>query len=249
MQVLGVITARGGSKGIPKKNIALLMGRPLLAYTADAALAACRLTRVVLSTDDPEIAEAGRRCGIEVPFLRPAELARDSTPSIPVMQDVVRRLESEGARYDATFLLQPTNPLRTADDIDGAVDLLERTGADSVISFVDAGERHPARMKSIDASGRVIDPPFAEPFEGMPRQQLPKLYLRDGSVYLTRRDVLMDGNSLKGVDCRAWIMPEERAWNIDSPFDLFLVEQMLRYQHAKNQDSDHGVARLSAGRA
>jgi CMP-N,N'-diacetyllegionaminic acid synthase len=225
------------------------MGRPLLAYTADAALAARRLSRVVLSTDDPEIAEAGRRCGIEVPFLRPAELARDATRSIPVMQDVVRRLESEGARYDATFLLQPTNPLRTAYDIDGAVDLLERTGADSVISFVDAGERHPARMKSIDPSGRVIDPPFAEPFEGMPRQQLPKLYLRDGSVYLTRRDVLMQGNSLKGADCRAWIMPEERAWNIDSPFDLFVVEQMLRYQHAKKQDSDHGVARLSARRA
>jgi CMP-N-acetylneuraminic acid synthetase len=165
------------------------------------------------------------------------------------MQDVVRRLESDGCRYDATFLLQPTNPLRTADDIDGAVALLERTGADSVISFVDAGERHPARMKSIDPSGRVIDPPFAEPYEGMPRQQLPKLYLRDGSVYLTRRDVLMEQSSLKGADCRAWIMPEERAWNIDSPFDLFLVEQMLRYQHAKEQDSDRGIAWLSVGRA
>jgi CMP-N-acetylneuraminic acid synthetase len=225
------------------------MGRPLLAYTADAALASRRLARVVLSTDDPEIAEVGRRCGIEVPFLRPAELARDATPSIPVMQDVVRRLEQQGCRYDATFLLQPTNPLRTAADIDGAIDLLERTGADSVISFVDTGERHPARMKSVDASGRVIDPPFGEPFEGMPRQQLPKLYLRDGSVYLTRRDILMEGNSLKGTDCRAWIMPEERAWNIDSPFDLFVVEQMLRYQHAQNEDSDRGVTRLSAGRA
>ena len=145
------------------------------------------------------------------------------------MQDVVRRLEREGARYDATFLLQPTNPLRTAADIDGAIDLLEQTGADSVISFVDTGERHPARMKSIDpATGRVLDPPFAEPFEGMPRQQLPKLYLRDGSVYLTRRDVLMERNSLKGDDCRAWIIPEERSWNIDTPFDLFIVEQMLR---------------------
>ncbi len=225
------------------------MGRPLLAYTAEAALAARHLTRVVLSTDDPEIAETGRACGVEVPFLRPTELARDSTPSIPVMQDVVRRLEAEGCRYDATFLLQPTNPLRTAADIDGAIGLLERTGADSVISFVDTGERHPARMKSIDEAGRVIDPPFAEPFEGMPRQQLPKLYLRDGSVYLTRRDVLMDGNSLKGADCRAWIMPEERAWNIDSPFDLFIVEQMLRWQHAQTKTSDRGVSRLSAMRA
>jgi CMP-N-acetylneuraminic acid synthetase len=207
------------------------MGRPLLAYTAEAALAAPRLARVVISTDDPEIAHVARDCGVEVPFLRPPELSRDDTPSIPVMQDVVRRLEAEGDRYDATFLLQPTNPLRTSADIDGAIDLLERTGADSVISFVDTGERHPARMKSIDPeTGRVLDPPFGEPYEGMRRQELPKLYLRDGSVYLTRRDVLMNENSLKGSDCRAWIMPEQRAWNIDTQFDLFIVEQMLRYQ-------------------
>ncbi len=205
------------------------MGKPLLAYTADAALAARRLARVVISTDDAEIAQTARECGIEVPFMRPPELARDNTPTIPVMQDLVRRLEAAGERYDATFLLQPTNPLRTAADIDGAVDLLETTGADSVISFVDTGERHPARMKSVDETGRVLDPPFAEPFEGMPRQQLPKLYLRDGSVYLTRRDVLMEQNSLKGADCRAWIMPEERSWNIDTPFDLFIVEQMMRF--------------------
>lgn len=209
------------------------MGRPLLAYTAEAALAARRLARVVITTDDPEIARVARDCGVEVPFLRAPELSRDDTGSIPVMQDVVRRLEAEGARYDATFLLQPTNPLRTADDIDGAIGLLERTGADSVISFVDSGERHPARMKSIDSeTGRVLDPPFGEPYEGMPRQKLPKLYLRDGSVYLTRRDVLMNRNSLKGADCRAWIMPEERAWNIDTPFDLFIVEQLLRYRPA-----------------
>lgn len=209
------------------------MGKPLLAYSAEAALAARRLARVVISTDDPEIAAIARECGVEVPFMRPPELSRDDTASIPVMQDVVRRLEAEGARYDATFLLQPTNPLRTADDIDGAIDLLERTGADSVISFADTGERHPARMKSVDPeTGRVLEPPFAEPYEGMPRQKLPKLYLRDGSVYLTRRDVLMEQNSLKGADCRAWIMPEERAWNVDTPFDLFIVEQLLKYRRA-----------------
>jgi CMP-N-acetylneuraminic acid synthetase len=232
MRVLGIITARGGSKGIPKKNIAPLMDKPLLAYTAEAALRARRLSRIVLSTDDGEIAEVGRRCGIEVPFLRPAELAGDATPTVPVLQDVVRRLEDAGDRYDAVFLLQPTNPLRTTADIDGAVELLERTGADSVISFSDTGERHPARMKTVGEDGRVFDPPFAERFEGMPRQQLPRLYLRDGSVYLTRRDVLMEQSSLKGADCRAWIIPEERAWNIDSKFDMFIVEQMMKWGQA-----------------
>ncbi len=229
MKVLGIVTARGGSKGIPRKNIAPLHGKPLLAHTAEAALAAKRLRRVVLSTDDERIAEVGRACGLEVPFLRPPELARDDTPTIPVLQDVVRKLEARGDRYDAVLTLQPTNPLRRPEDIDGAIELLERTGADSVISFVDVGEKHPARMKFVASDGRVIDPPFAEAYEGQRRQDLPKLYLREGSIYLTRRDVLMEQNSLKGRDCRALIVPEERACNIDTPFDLFLAEQMLRY--------------------
>jgi len=229
MRVLGVVTARGGSKGIPRKNTTLVGGRPLIAYTADAALSAKRLARVVLSTDDEEIARVGRECGLEVPFMRPAELARDDTASLPVVQDVVRRLEAAGDRFDAVFTLQPTNPLRLASDIDGAIELLEKTGADSVISFVDSGERHPARMKFIDDEGRVIDPPFAEAFEGQRRQDLTKVYLRDGSVYVTRRDVLMDQGSFKGDDCRAWLMPVERSCNIDTPFDLFLVERLLEY--------------------
>jgi CMP-N-acetylneuraminic acid synthetase len=229
MKVLAIVPARGGSKGIPRKNIASLMGKPLLAYTAEAARAARRLTRALLSTEDEEIAHVGRHYGLDVPFLRPPELARDDTPTIPVLQDVVRKLEAVGDRYDAIFVLQPTNPLRRAQDIDGAIELLERTGADSVISFVDVGEKHPARMKIVTAEGRVMNPSFAEQFEGQPRQALPKLYLREGSIYLTRRSVLMDQSSIQGCDCRAWLIPEERACNIDTPFDLFLAEQIMRY--------------------
>jgi CMP-N-acetylneuraminic acid synthetase len=204
-----------------------------LAYTAEVALASKYLKRIVLSTDDEEIAQAGKSYGLDVPFLRPPELALDGTPTIPVLQDVVRRLEESEERFDAIFLLQPTNPLRTVSDIDGAIEMLQETDADSVISFVDTGERHPARMKLIDETGRVTDPPFAEEFEGQPRQQLKKMFVRDGSVYLTRRDVLMCQNSLKGRDCRAWIIPEERSRNIDDEFDLFLVEQMLKYNHER----------------
>jgi CMP-N-acetylneuraminic acid synthetase len=226
MRVLGIVTARGGSKGIPRKNLAVLAGKPLLAWTALAATRST-LARTVLSTDDEEIAAVGRSLGLEVPFLRPPELALDTTPTLPVLQDVVRRLEAAGDQFDAVFTLQPTNPLRTSDDIDGAIALLAQTGADSVISFVDVGERHPARMKTIDADGRVSDPPFAEQFEGQRRQDLPQLWLREGSVYLTRRDVLMEQGSIKGADCRAWKMPLERACNIDTPYDLWLAEQML----------------------
>src|SRR5262245_3570845 len=137
MRTLGIVPARGGSKGIPRKNIASLLGKPLLTYTAEAALAAKRLARVVLSTEDEEIACMGRQCGLDMPFMRPAELAQDETPTLPVLQDVVRKLEATGECYDAVFTLQPTTPLRRADDIDGAIELLERTGADSVISVVD----------------------------------------------------------------------------------------------------------------
>jgi CMP-N,N'-diacetyllegionaminic acid synthase len=233
LSILGIVPARGGSKGIPRKNIALLAGKPLLAYTAESALAARFLTRVVLSTEDPEIAEIGWKLGLEVPFLRPPELARDETPTIPVLQDVVRRLEQAGQNYDAVFVLQPTNPLRLPEDIDGAIELLAESGADSVISFVDVGEKHPARMKMIDSAGRVTDPPFAEHLEGLPRQQLPRLYLREGSVYLTRRTILMEQNSLKGRDCRAWLIPGTRAVNIDTPFDLFLAEKLIEYIRQK----------------
>ncbi len=232
MRVLGLIPARGGSKGVPRKNIKPLCGRPLLAYTAEAALAAQRLSRVILSTEDEEIAEIGRQCGLDVPFLRPAELAQDDSLTLPVVQHAIQFLEAEGDHFDAVCLLQPTNPLRQPEDIDGAIELLGSAGADSVISFVDVGEKHPARMKIISPEGRIIDPPFSETFEGQPRQSLPKFYLREGSIYLTRRDVLMLQNSFKGADCRAWIMPEERAANIDTPFDFFITELILKARAA-----------------
>ncbi|HEY0970474.1 MAG TPA: acylneuraminate cytidylyltransferase family protein [Gemmatimonadales bacterium] len=243
MRVLGLIPARGGSKGVVRKNIHPVCGRPLLHYTVDAALGATRLSRVMVSTDDDEIARAARECGVDVPFMRPPELARDDTPMLPVVQHAVRWLAARGESYDAVCLLQPTNPLRRAADIDGAVELLERTGADSVLSFVDAGEKHPARMKYIDAEGRVSDPPFAEASEGQRRQELPPLYLREGSIYLTRTRVIMQRGSFKGDDCRAWIIPQERACNIDTPFDLFIAERLLEHHMRQPIPSaaDHSV--------
>jgi CMP-N-acetylneuraminic acid synthetase len=235
MKVLAIVMARGGSKGIPRKNITAVLGKPLLAYTAEAALAAKRLTRTVLSTEDEEIARVGREYGLDVPFLRPSELARDDTPTIPVVRDVVSRLEAIGERYDAVLILQPTSPLRRAEDIDGAILLLERTGADSVISFTDAGRYHLARMKLIDHDGKVSDLPFAdqvEQFEGQRRQDRLILFRREGSIYLTRTNVLMEQNTVKGDDCRAWIIPEDRACDIDTDFDLFVAEQMLKYRSA-----------------
>jgi len=152
-----------------------------------------------LSTDDEEIATVGREWGLEVPFLRPPELATDETPTVPVLRDVIQRLEASGETYDAVFTLSAHKSAATCRGYRwGDIAMLESTGADSVISFVEVGDKHPARMKFIDEDGRVSDPPFAEQFEGQPRQSLPRLWLREGSVYLTRRDVLMLQGSIKG---------------------------------------------------
>lgn len=234
MRILGLVPARGGSKGVPRKNVREVCGKPLLQYTAEAALGARGLSRAMLSTDDEEIAETGRACGLDVPFLRPASLAQDETPMMPVVLHALEWCASREAYFDAVCLLQPTNPLRTAADIDGAIALLQRTGADSVISFVEVGDKHPARMKYIGDEGRVIDPPFAEAVEGQRRQDLPKVYLREGSIYLTRTTVLLGQHSFKGSDCRAWLVPEARACNVDTPIDLIIAEHLL--QHSREHD-------------
>lgn len=224
MRVLGLIPARRGSKGIPGKNLVDLGGRSLLSWTASVALAS-NLTRTIVSTDDEEIAQEALRCGVEVPFMRPAALATDSALSIDV---VLHALESLDEGYDAVMLLQPTSPLREVGDVNGALDRLRNTQADSVISVVEVGDAHPARMKLIE-DGVLIDPPFAEDYEGQPRQQLPTLYLRNGAIYLTRVQALRS-RSFKGRWSLPWVMPEMRSVNIDSPFDLavarYLVESM-----------------------
>jgi CMP-N-acetylneuraminic acid synthetase len=228
MRVLGIVTARGGSKGIPRKNIVPLLGRPLLAYTADAALAARRLTRVILSTEDEEIAEVGRRCGLEVPFMRPPDLARDDTPTLPVLQHAVSYLEALGDRYDAVCLLQPTNPLRRSEDVDACVELLESSGADSVISVLPVpAEYNPHWVYFQREDGSLyLSTGAAEPIPR--RQDLPIAFHRAGSVYLVRRDVLMEQNSLYGRRAVGYVTDHVRSVNIDAPSDLSRAEALLR---------------------
>jgi CMP-N,N'-diacetyllegionaminic acid synthase len=225
MRTLGIITARGGSKGIPDKNIVPLDGKPLVAYTIAAARAARRLDRCIVSTDSDRIAAVCRAHGADVPFMRPAALARDETRSI----DVVRHaLETVGEVYDAVMVLQPTSPLRTGSHIDAAIALLEaHPDADAVISVVDVEDHHPARMKRIE-DGYLVDPPFAEAVEGQPRQQLPPFYVRNGAIYLTRTAILLETGLLKGRRCLAYVMPPEVSVNIDGLLQLHLAEAILK---------------------
>lgn len=226
MRILGLIPARGGSKGVPGKNKRLLGEQPLIVYTIEAAKTSI-LTKVIVSTDDISIAEIASASGVEVPFLRPAILASDSAKSLDVAKHALLTMEERDGLYDALMLLQPTAPFRTADDINTSIRLLQcNPFADSVISVVDVEGFHPARMKYIE-NGILIDPPFAESYESQNRQDLTPMYLRNGAIYLTRRDILM-ANSFKGKVCLAHIMPVERSVNIDTLADFEYAQWILQ---------------------
>ncbi|MEM8993226.1 MAG: acylneuraminate cytidylyltransferase family protein [Acidobacteriota bacterium] len=228
-RVLAVIPARGGSKGVVRKNLRPLGGRPLIAHTIEAALAVRRrLDALVVSTDDPEIAEVARGHGVEVPFLRPRELAGDTVPTVPVLQHAVEEMETRRrVRFDAVLLLQPTAPFRSAADIEAVIDLLaERPDFDSVISVVRVFAAHPILMKRIGDGGELL--PFAvEEREGTRRQDYdPPAFMRNGALYLTRRGPLMERGSIWGRRICPYVMPEERSHNIDSEIDLLVAEAL-----------------------
>lgn len=228
--VLGLIPARGGSKGIPRKNIALLAGRPLLAYTCEAALASAVLNRVVLSTDDEEIAEVGRRCGIEVPFIRPTSLARDETPSIDVVRHAVEHLgHKEHWMPDMVVLLQPTSPFRKALHIDEAVDRMKETDADTVVSVVEVPHRFNPHSVMRLKEGKLVDfLPAASDFDRFRRQALPVLYARNGPAVLASRvEVILESKSFYGARVVPYLMTEEESLDIDSKLDLWLAEQFM----------------------
>jgi CMP-N-acetylneuraminic acid synthetase len=199
----------------------------LLEYTADAALAAKGLSHVILSTDDQEIAKVGERCGLHVPFVRPAELARDDTPTLPVVQHAIRSLEARGERFDAVCLLQPTSPLRRAADIDLCIELLDSSDADSVVTILPVPlEYNPHWVYFRGDGGRLrLSTGEAEPIAR--RQSLPPAFHREGSVYVTRTDVVMSDNSLFGKRIVGHPIDPRRSVNIDNAEDWSRAERLL----------------------
>lgn len=236
MEILGLIPARGGSKGIPHKNITTLAGRPLLEYTCKAALNSRQLTRVLLSTDNPIIADTAERCGVEVPFSRPADLAKDDTPMLDVIHHALEFLQrTEGYVPDVVVLLQPTSPLRQSEHIDAAVEILLRTGADSVVSVVEVPHHlNPVSLMLIEKGSLVS---FSEGPLVSRRQDKPETYARNGpAVVATRCDVLLKKNSLFGDDSRPLVMAPEDSVDIDSYFDLRFAEFLLADQSSRDNN-------------
>jgi CMP-N,N'-diacetyllegionaminic acid synthase len=223
---VAIVPARSGSKGLHRKNILQLEGKPLIAHTIESARAARSIHRIVVSTESPEIAQIARQFGAEVPFLRPAELAMDETPTLPVIQHVLAELKAtQGWEPEIIILLQPTSPLRQSEHIDLATSLLEDTGADSVASVCPV-ECHPAWMKRIEG-GRVL-PYLENQPEHTRRQDLPPLYRVNGAIYVTRRSVLLEQNRILGRDTRALFMDAESSVDIDTAMDLKLASLILQ---------------------
>jgi CMP-N-acetylneuraminic acid synthetase len=227
LTTLAVITARGGSKGIPQKNLSTILGKPLIAYTIEAALQAKTLTRTIVSTDDESIVKASEQHGAEVPFLRPQHLATDTATSLAVLQHAVTYLaKQEDYATDIVVCLQPTSPLRTAGDIDQAVNLCLQSGADSVVSLCEA-KHHPYWMKKI-FDGRVYPLINENEHKYTRRQDLPPVYQLNGALYVTRTKALLEENRMLGEHTIPYIMPQERSIDIDTKTDLQIVEHILQ---------------------
>lgn len=233
MNVLGLVPARGGSKGLPGKNTLPLHGKPLLAYAVEAAAGSGVIDRTVLSTDSEEIAAVGRAWGLEVPFLRPPTLAADDTPMLPVIAHAVMYLDEQGWEPDIIVLLQPTSPLRTPAHIRRSVELLQETGADSVVGVLEL-PRHlsPDYVMRVDESGRLV--PFLPEGARITRRQDARVAcVRDGTVYTFWRRTLLEQQSIYGRDCRPMVVSALESLTIDGPEDWADAERRMAPSGAK----------------
>jgi CMP-N-acetylneuraminic acid synthetase len=234
-KILGVVLARGGSKGIPKKNIKELCGKPLIAYTIEAAITSELFEDFIVSTDSQEIAAVSQQFGAKIPFMRPPELSQDHIWSRDALKHAVLECEKlYSKKYDYVVELPCVSPLRNAQHIKDAVEKLITTNADSVISVCQMQDKHPVRMKRITKNDTLED--FCKEFpegEGSRRQDLEPCYIRNGAIYAMTRDCIIEKFSRSGNISRPYVMDELYSVNIDSMIDFFLAEALIR---AKNEN-------------
>lgn len=236
MRVLGIIPARAGSKGIPSKNLRPLAGKPLLQYAAEAALAARALSDVILSTEDNKIAAFGRSCGLSVPFIRPQELAADDTPMLPVVVHALDQLQAKGSQYDAVCLLQPTSPIRSAQDIDSCIALFIESDADCVFSVLPVPERYnPNWAYFLDRNGYLYRATGSDDPVGR-RQDLPQAFHREGSIYVSRISVITEQQSLYGEKVLPYPMDPLNSVNLDTEADWEHAEKLIRYRMSRTSE-------------
>jgi len=228
---LALIPARGGSKGLKDKNIRQLNNKPLLAYTIEAAKESRIFDRIIVSTDSEKIAAVALKYGAEVPFMRPKELATDTASSMDVLIYTIELLQESNDKYDYVALLQPTSPLRTSQDIVGAVNLLIEKNANSVVSVCRV-EHSPLWSNTLPEDLSLKD--FIRPeIRNLRRQDLPIFYRLNGAIYIVKVSYILESKDFFGQESYAYIMPVNRSVDIDTELDLVLAEVLL--QHEKQQ--------------
>jgi CMP-N-acetylneuraminic acid synthetase len=227
LNVLGIIPARGGSKGVIGKNTRLVAGEPLIAYSIQAAQASRSLTYFLTTTDDERIAEVAERCGSPV-LRRPTDLAQDDTPMVPVVLHALEQAEkATETAYDLVVLLQPTSPIREGTDIDAVIHMFAQDPElEGVVSVCAMHDTHPARMYHLDDEGRME--PLWSDWETARRQDLPVVYFRNGSIYAVRRSTLVEQRTLMSKRKKAYVMPVERLANVDDERDLVITEALVK---------------------
>ena len=221
MKTFALIPARGGSKGIPRKNVLPIAGKPLMAWTIEAALRSRLLDAVVVSTEDAEIAEVAQRAGAQVPFMRPRELAQDDTPGIDPVFHALAQLPG----FDAVLLLQPTSPLRQTADIDDCLRMARQASLASIVS-VSEPDTHPCWTYRLTADGTLA--PLIDGAAAIRRQDLPPVYAVNGALYFANAAWLQKSRRLVNAETRAFIMPRERSVDIDTPLDWRFAEMLLK---------------------
>lgn len=227
MKILGVIPARGGSKGIPGKNIKLLNGKPLICYTIDAVKESKLLSRTILSTDDENIAGIARENDLEVPFMRPVSLAQDNTPTLAVLQHALNYFDEKNQRFDAVCILQVTSPFRPKSMIDDCIRKFISTNADTLISVREVPADYNPNWVFFEEESKMLSISTGLD-EVIPRRQLlPKAYHRDGAIYIIKRDVLLKQNSLFGKSITGYTNSSKYWVNIDTPSDWEEAEKIL----------------------
>ena len=225
--MLAIIPARSGSKGIPFKNIKILHGKPLIVWTIESALKANNVDRIIISTDDEDIANVCKDTGVEIPFMRPKELAKDNSLAIDNYIYTIERLNTDfNSNYKEFIVLLPTSPLRNSIDIDGAIELFYKKKADSVISCVEMSHV-PLWAKKICKNGK-IENYFNIEIDNKNRQDFEKAYIPNGAIYVLKYSLLKEKYSYYSENTYPYIMPRERSIDIDDLLDFKFVEFLMR---------------------
>lgn len=231
MRILGIIPARGGSKGVPGKNIRKFDGKPLIAYAIETGKKSKFLSELVVNTEDEEISRISEEYNCRV-IKRPVEFASDTSNVVESVLDTLQKFEAENTFFDAVLLLQPTAPLRTAKDVDNAIEILESEDTDAVISMVSVGDHHPARMYRIEGGEAKCEMPE---FETTRRQDLPERYIRNGCIYLIKIATLKKEKTFMPKSKAVYVMNAEWAVNIDTEMDVVIMNALIEKWNNLNQ--------------